>query len=78
MLVFAASVIFMFFGISIGLRMRSRTIDSKKQEVLELMTEVRKKNNDMLSNFSKIAHATSNTEGQWTEVDDFLMPMWME
>ena len=78
MLVFAASIFFMFLGINIGLRMRSRKIDSKKQEVLNLMVEVREKNNNMLSNFSKVAHAASNTEGQWTEVDDFLMPMWME
>ena len=53
-------------------------MDAKKQEIENLMIAVRKKNNEMLTNFSKVAHATTNTEGQWTEVDDFLMPMWME
>ena len=45
---------------------------------MDLMKEVRNKNNEMLSNFSKIAHAATQTNGQWTEIDDFLMPMWME
>lgn len=78
MLVLSVSIFFMLFGMSIGLRMRSRKIEEKKQEVVNLMSEVRNKNNEMLSNFSKLAHAASNTEGQWTEIDDFIMPMWME
>ena len=65
-------------GIFIGLNRRSKKLDAKKQEIENLMIAVRKKNNEMLTNFSKVAHVTTNTEGQWTEVDDFLMPMWME
>lgn len=68
----------LLFGMSIGFSVRTRRIEEKKREVLKLMSEVRAKNNEMLMNFSKVAHAATQTEGSWTEVDDFLMPMWME
>ena len=76
--VFISILLGVRLGIGIGLNMKSKQLDAKKAEIANLMIEVRKKNNEMLANFSKVAHATTNTEGQWTEVDDFLMPMWME
>lgn len=78
MTVVLSCIFFTFIGIRIGLRIRTNKMEAKKAEIISLMKEVRNKNNEMLSNFSKVAHVASHTEGQWTEVDDFIMPMWME
>ena len=72
------AIISLFVGIRVGLNVRSRKMENKKKDIQKLIIEVRNKNNQMLSNFSKIAHVASHTEGQWTEIDDFIMPMWME
>ena len=67
-----------YFGFKLGRHAMTKAMRYKKQELLQLIDEAKQKNNDMLSNFSKVAHIASNTEGQWTDVDDFIMPMWME
>lgn len=72
------SGVLIFIGYILGIRSKLRKIEKKKQEIKDLMDKIKQMNNDMLSNFSKVAHAASNTEGKWTEIDEFLLPMWME
>ena len=72
------AIVSFYLGFRFGVRAKLKMLESKEQKIANLMTELKNTNNEMLRNFSKVAHTTSNTEGQWTEVDDFLMPMWME
>lgn len=72
------AIISFFIGAKWAINARLKMYEAKKLEIANLMKELKTKNNEMLSNFSTIAHATSNTEGQWTEIDEFIMPMWME
>ena len=65
-------------GIRIGLRIRSRKMEKKKEELLALLGEVKESNNQFLSNISKVYHETEGKTGQWTEIDDYLINMWME
>jgi len=72
------AIVSFFIGARWAINARLNVLEEKKLEIANLMTELKNKNNEMLSNFSKIAHVASNTEGQWTDVDEFIMPMWME
>ena len=67
-----------FTGIRAGLNYRNKIIDEKQTRLRELIAEAKQKNNEMITNYSKIYHATYGTEGKWTDIDDFLMPMWMD
>ena len=72
------ALVFLWIGINLGVRAKLKLIENKKQEIKDLMDELKSKNNEMLSNLSKVAHVVSHTEGQWTDTDEFLMSMWME
>ena len=72
------AIVSFIIGAKWAINARLKMYEEKKLKIASLMKELKTKNNEMLSNFSKIAHVTSNTEGQWTEIDDFIMPMWME
>ena len=65
-------------GIRIGLRIRSHKMEKKKEELMNLLKEVKDSNNTFLSHISKVYHEAEGKDGQWTEMDDYLLNMWME
>lgn len=65
-------------GIKFGINLRSKRLMAKEIEIKNLIADAKKKNNEMITNYSKIYHQMYGVEGQWTEIDDFLMPMWMD
>lgn len=65
-------------GYLIGQYHESKFIDKKIDTLEGLIKEVKDKNNKMLSNTAEVYKTVNNTEGQFTDFDEYLMSFWMD
>ena len=65
-------------GIGIGLHIQTRQMKDWEARMENLMGRLKKANNEMLSSFSYAYHKSTDTEGEFTDIDEEIMGMWMD
>lgn len=73
-----SSAIALFIGTRIGEHVRTQRIDAKIAEFNEIKEEVFEVNNRMISNISAAYAAATETEGQFNDLDDLFLNLWMD
>ena len=64
-------------GIAVGLRVKTRRMKDLFAEMQDLLQKLKDTNNQTLINCSKIYADGASTEGQFTDIDEYFMSMWM-
>lgn len=72
-----ASVVFIA-GYVIGVNVHTKRIDKKLEKCNALLNTIKEKNNQFLTNFSNLYGEVNGTQGQFTEMDERIMGMWMD
>ena len=72
-----ASVVFVT-GYVIGVNVHTKRIDEKLEKCNALLKTIKEKNNQFLTNFSHLYGEVNGTQGQFTEMDERIMDMWMD
>lgn len=66
------------FGIAVGLKIRTHKMNSEAKELNILLNEIKKKNNELVTNLSKIYEMSDHDKSKFTEVDSMLFDMWID
>ena len=64
-------------GVAVGLRVKTKQMKDLFAEMQELLQQLKDTNNQTLINCSKIYADKAGTEGQFTDIDEYFMSMWM-
>lgn len=56
----------------------TKMLDDKIKEINEAARKLKDRNNEFLNNFLSLYHYSTDTEGQFTDMDECVMDMWME
>jgi len=68
----------LLLGVSIGKRMVTKDIEEHIIEMAELAEVIKQRNNQFLSNYSDLYHKSNGCEGQFTDLDEYIMDMWID
>lgn len=65
-------------GIAVGSKIRTHNLDSKIKKLRRLLSDIRKKNNELVTNLAKAYEMSNRDKSKFTEVDSMLFDMWMD
>ncbi len=65
-------------GIAVGVKIHTCDLDAKTKELHQLLGDIKKKNNEMVTNISKIYEMSNHDKSKFTEVDSMLFDMWID
>ena len=65
-------------GCVFGHCIHTKRLNDKVEYLNFLYNLIKKRNNDFLSNFSELYSLQSNSEGKYTDMDEYIQSMWMD
>jgi len=65
-------------GVKVGLNIQTNTIREHLACMAYLSEKIKTRNNQFLTNYLDLYHKSNDCEGEFTDIDEYTMDMWID